>query len=394
MIPGVAARADAGARRTASVNGMMARVLLAFLATAGLFYVNIMPALVDGLVKGLGFSVRQAGLTGSFNVYGAAFGAFLIVFLVRRIRWRPAAYLFLTGMVAMDLVSIFLHAPAPLFAIRSLHGLMGGMLVGLAFSIIARTVAPDRTFGVLLLLQVLAGGVGVMTLPLLSQRYGTAVLFLSLVAFSLVTLAMVRFIPDYPETNPLREDRGRGTSRPLALALIAVFLFQAANMGLFAFIIGLGESYSLELGFISRTLGLANWLSIAGAGLVILFSTRYGILWPILIGIVVALVGTAALRYSALQSIWIVSNVGTGVAWNFVISHQLGMCARLDRSGRAAVWSGFASKMGLASGPMLASFIVAHGNYGALISTALVLLALSAAASALPALTLDRAARK
>jgi len=373
---------------------MMARVLLAFLATAGLFYVNIMPALVDGLVKGLGFSVRQAGLTGSFNVYGAAFGAFLIVFLVRRIRWRPAAYLFLTGMVAMDLVSIFLHAPAPLFAIRSLHGLMGGMLVGLAFSIIARTVAPDRTFGVLLLLQVLAGGVGVMTLPLLSQRYGTAVLFLSLVAFSLVTLAMVRFIPDYPETNPLREDRGRGTSRPLALALIAVFLFQAANMGLFAFIIGLGESYSLELGFISRTLGLANWLSIAGAGLVILFSTRYGILWPILIGIVVALVGTAALRYSALQSIWIVSNVGTGVAWNFVISHQLGMCARLDRSGRAAVWSGFASKMGLASGPMLASFIVAHGNYGALISTALVLLALSAAASALPALTLDRAARK
>ena len=77
-----------------------------------------------------------------------------------------------------------------------------------------------------------------------------------------------------------------------------------------------------------------------------------------------------------------------------MISHQLGMCARLDRSGRAAVWSGFASKMGLASGPMLASFIVAHGNYGALISTALVLLALSAAASALPALTLDRAARK
>ena len=52
----------------ASPNGEVARVLLAFLATAGLFYVNIMPALVDGLIEGLGFSNRDAGLVGSANV--------------------------------------------------------------------------------------------------------------------------------------------------------------------------------------------------------------------------------------------------------------------------------------------------------------------------------------
>jgi hypothetical protein len=34
---------------TASPDGEIARVLLAFLATAGIFYVNIMPAIVDGL---------------------------------------------------------------------------------------------------------------------------------------------------------------------------------------------------------------------------------------------------------------------------------------------------------------------------------------------------------
>lgn len=371
----------------------MGRVLLAFLATAGLFYVNIMPALVDGLEKGLGFSARRAGLAGSFNVYGAACGAFAIAFFVQRVRWRLAAYLFLAGLIAMDCVSIFLRAPAPLFTVRFLHGVMGGMLVGLAFSIIARTTAPDRTFGVLLLLQVLAGGVGMMTLPLLTPHCGTSVLFLALIAFSAATLVMVRFIPDYPPRAALREP-GRGTSGALIPALVAVFLFQAANMGLFAYIIGLGESYSLELGFVSRTLGIANWLSIAGAGLVIVFSTRYGILWPILGGIAAALVGTAALHWSAIPWIWIVSNVGTGIAWNFVISHLLGMCARLDGSGRAAVWSGFASKMGLASGPMLASLTVGRGNYGVLIATALVLLALSAAAAAMPALTLDRAARK
>jgi hypothetical protein len=69
----------------ASPNGEIARVLLAFLATAGLFYVNIMPALVDGLIEGLGFSNREAGLVGSANVYGAAVGAFSAVFVVKRV---------------------------------------------------------------------------------------------------------------------------------------------------------------------------------------------------------------------------------------------------------------------------------------------------------------------
>jgi len=270
---------------------------------------------------------------------------------------------------------------------------MGGMLVGLAFSIIARTTAPDRTFGVLLLLQVLAGGVGVMTLPLLSRQYGTSVLFLALMAFSAVTLLMARFIPDYPRVV-LKDETARIASRSLIPALIAVFLFQAANMGLFAYIIGLGESFSLDLGFVSRTLGIANWLSIAGAGLVIVFSTRYGVLWPVLGGIVAAFVGTVALYWSGIPWVWIASNVGTGIAWNFVISHLLGMCARLDSSGQAAVWSGFASKMGLASGPLLASFIIGRGNYGVLIATALGLLAFSAVASLLPALALDRAVRR
>ena len=59
-----------------SPNGMSARLLLAFQATAGIFYVTIMPALVDGLKVGLGFSNKQAGLVGSCNVYGAAGGAF------------------------------------------------------------------------------------------------------------------------------------------------------------------------------------------------------------------------------------------------------------------------------------------------------------------------------
>jgi hypothetical protein len=48
--------------------------------------------------------------------------------------------------------------------------------------------------------------------------------------------------------------------------------------------------------------------------------------------------------------------------------------------------------MGLASGPMLFSFIVGAGNYSALIATALALLAFATFAAALPAWVLDHGA--
>ncbi len=379
-----------------SPNGMPARLLLAFLGSAGLYYVNIMPALVDGLKVGLGFSNKQAGLVGSCNVYGGACGAFLIVFLVRRVNWRSAAHLLLLGLIGMDLLSMLVKNPFGLMGARFLHGFIGGMLIGISFSIFARTTAPDRTFGMLLVVQVFTGGLGVMTLPLLVPKFGTNVLFVAMILFSVTTLVMLQFLPDYPVKAPVPRTPGAAVDRlqlrPLLLALFSVFFFQAANMGLFAFIIGLGKAHGLEVAFISGTLGIANWIATLGAVLVIVVSTRFGIFKPIIGGVLLALVGTYAFNYCGVKWVWIAANVGTGIMWNFVISHLLGMCARFDRTGQTAVWGGFASKMGLASGPMLFSFVIGAGNYSALIAMALVLLALATFASAIPAWVLDRGA--
>jgi len=351
---------------------------------------------VDGLKVGLGFSNKQAGLVGSCNVYGAAGGAFLIAFLVRRIHWRSVAHLLLLGLITVDLLSMLVKNPFGLMGTRFLHGFIGGMLVGISFSIFARTTAPDRTFGVLLLVQVFAGGLGVMSLPLLVPRFGTNVLFVTLILFSAITLVMLQFLPDYPPRESTPRAPGAAPDRlqlkPLLLALLSVFFFQAANMGLFAFIIGLGKGHGLEVKFISETLGIANWFATLGAVLVIVVSTRFGIFKPILGGMLLALAGTYAFKYCEVKWIWIAANIGTGILWNFVISHLLGMCARFDRTGQTAVWGGFASKMGLASGPMLASFVVGAGNYAALIATALVLLAFATVSSAIPAWALDRSA--
>jgi predicted MFS family arabinose efflux permease len=382
--------------RKVAPDSMTARVLLSFLATAGLFYVNIMPALVDGLKEGLAFSNKQAGMVGSFNMYGGACGALLMAFIVRRLNWKPTAKLMLFALIFMDLISIPVTDPTALMAVRFIHGCIGGALVGLGFSIFARTSAPDRTFGVLLLVQAGAGGLGVMFLPFLVTLFGTAILFISLIFFSLITMLMLHFLPDYPVIAPLADAPAAAPLmlKSLLFALFSVFLFQAANMGLYAFIIGLGKSAGLEIGFISETLGLANWVGMLGALLVVMLSTHYGIFKPIVGGMLLAIIGSWALLYSDAKWIWISSNFATGIAWNFVIAYLLGMCARFDQTGQTAVWGGFASKMGLASGPMLGAFLLGENHYATLVWMAVLLLAIATLASGIPAWILDREVRE
>lgn len=382
---------------TAAPNGEIARVLLAFLATAGLFYVNIMPALVDGLIEGLGFSNREAGLVGSANVYGAAVGAFTAVFIVKRVSWRKAAIALLLGLITIDLVSMLLTSAPALIGTRFVHGCVGGLLVGIGFAVMSRTTEVDRSFGYLLTIQFGLGGLGLIYLPPLVPEFGTAALFLSLIAFSSVTLLMLPFLDDYPPRDEVAIAAGKRGNRKLAvLALLATFLFQAANMGVYAFAIGIGKHAMLETAFISNALGIAAWAAILGSVLVILMSTRFGRLWPVGTAIVMTAASIWFLHFSNVKpggwetSVFWWTNVVWGIGWAFIISYLLGMCSEFDATGQMAALGGFASKMGLASGPAVAALVVGESNYGLLLNLSVVALVLCLAAMAWPARVLDR----
>ena len=218
---------------------MTARVYLAFLASAGLFYVNIMPAIVSGLIDALGFTNQQAGNVASANMYGAATGALLIVFLIKRLNWQLICTLFLSGLVLLDFLSMHIADPITLVVIRFVHGFIGGMLVGTGFSLIARTSQPDRTFGVLLFVQFGFGGLGIMLIPGLVPKFGTQVLFYSLIAFNVATFIMLPFLPEYAVKEQKKLEKTKSSvgiqKGSIILTLATIFLFQAANMGLLIF---------------------------------------------------------------------------------------------------------------------------------------------------------------
>ncbi len=390
------AAATAPTRRfpQAAPNGLIASILLAFLATAGLFYVNIMASIVAGVHDGLGVSEQQAGWVGSANIYGAALGALSAVFFVKRISWRPFAIAALIALIAIDLGSSVITNINALIAARFVHGLIGGALVGVAFGVVSRTRSPDRVFGMLLAVQFGLGGLGNMYLPPLAPIYGTQALFYALAAFSFVTLLMVPFLADYPADRTAKDQSAPSETRirwlPLSATLIAIFLFQAGNMAPAAYIFALGRAYDLDTNFISAAVGWATWIGIAGCLFVIVLGIKFG-RWKLMaLAMALTLVGTLAFHLSRDPMVFLVANIGTSITWSFVISYLLGMSAAFDRAGRTAAMAGFASKMGLASGPFFGGLLIGDGSYALLINVSTIVLLLSTIAMLAPAALLDR----
>jgi len=374
-------------------DGLLAAAFLGMLGTAGMFYVNLLPAIVSGLRDALGYSNAQAGYVASANVYGAALGALAAVFIVRRFAWKRVQAAALVLLIALDLASMTVASLPLLVALRGLHGICGGVSIGIALAVMARTRVPQRAYGAQFTLQVLLGGLGLLWLPELAARLGSWVLFLSLAVVAAITLALLPLLADYPPGSARGVHAAARIPRwPLAATLAAIFLFQAANMGLFAFIIPLGRHYALGTGFISNTLAVADWVAAAGSLLAMWAGLRFGRARPLGIALLVSIPATALFLSSDVPYLFAAANVVTGIAWSFVIPWLFSMCAALDPTGRSATLGGFCSKMGLASGPLLAPYLIGNEDFPQLIRVSAATLAVVLVAASWPARTLDRPA--
>ncbi|WP_077399935.1 MFS transporter [Microbulbifer agarilyticus] len=370
-------------------NGWAASIFLAFLSSAGLYYVNIFPVIVDALMAGAGLSAEQAGQITFANTIGAVIGAFGVSWLIRHIpRWKRAAAILLCCSIGMDVLTIQLANLDLLIPLRLVHGILGGALVGLGFAVIARSGIAGRSYSMVLLVQYTGGAIGMGLLPALVVEHGTYVPFYALITFSVITLVMLPLVADYPlPSEPTSESPTQSPSAaheqtkaprsllPIAITLFALFCFQFANMALFAFIFDLGKTYALPLGFISQTLFWANLIAISGAMLAAVTGQKYPLAKPLAAALVITLAGLLLFLLSDVRAMFIVANVVTGITWAFCVPYFLTIASRFDSAGQMGAFAGFASKLGLACGPLFAGyFITGGGSYAQLIILATVIL--------------------
>lgn len=346
---------------------------LSILATAGLFYVNLGGSFLSAFVDGLNIQRDAAGFIVSANKYGAAFGGLLAAIFIKKLVWRKSAYILLLFLISIDIISSQISNANLLILIRFLHGSIGGFLVGIGLSVIARTSFPDKVFGMLMVVQYSFGSIGIFTVPRLVDAFGYSAVFFVLITFSVMTLLILPIIPD-PEGKKVAVNKS-GTlpfraKVLLTICLMSLFLFQASNMGVADFAFELGKDINLTNNEISNLLTIANVISISGGVLAYLIATRFGRTLPLLIGFSIASLFTYLLNFSENITIYFIANSVTGITWGFVIPYLLGLAATFDKYGQMAALAGFVSKIGLASGPLIASFLIIDFGFSVIINLA------------------------
>ena len=363
---------------TLNQSSVLAAIFYSIVATAGLFYVNLGGAFLSAFVDGLGVERDVAGFIVSANKYGAAFGALIATFIVKRVEWRKVIRLLFMALIAFDLISTQFSNPQTLIILRFIHGTIGGLSVGIGLSIIARTYNPDKIFGMLLVVQYSFGSLGIWLVPRLVDSFGYSAAFGTLISFTLMTLLILPFVPNVE--SPSKSDNTTSglfqipMTMMLFFVLCALFLFQAANMGVADYAFELGKDIGLSNIEISNILTLANIISISGGLLVYIIGTRFGRTIPLIIGISVASIFTYLLHYSDNTNIYFIANTFTGIAWGFTIPYLLGLCATFDFHGQMAALAGFVSKMGLASGPLVGSLFIISNGFSYIINLATIAL--------------------
>ncbi|MDQ7048748.1 MAG: hypothetical protein Q9M92_04100, partial [Enterobacterales bacterium] len=134
----------------------------------------------------------------------------------------------------------------------------------------------------------------------------------------------------------------------------------------------------------------ANIIAILGAVIAIYTGAKFKLVKPFMLALLVAAVGTWGLIFSQSEAVYFWLNAVLGIAWAFAIPYFLTMAAKFDEAGQMAALGGFASKMGLASGPWVAGILLADSNdYIRLIYIAAAVLVASLLVSFYPAKEID-----
>ncbi|MBS9476950.1 MFS transporter [Ancylobacter radicis] len=339
-------------------------VMVAMVAMAGPLYIDIMPAIIAALRTEYGLSPAQAGYVAASNGYGSTFGALAALFLVPRIAWRPLSAALLLALVVADLASMGAKGFEMLVVLRFLHGVAGGLLVGVTYALLAQMADPRRGFGILFIFHFGFGGVGIVASIFASSFFQQGMVFAILVAFSLIALVLLLRLPTFrqPGTGvPGRKTAPRGRwPVPLMARIGALFLFQAANLGLGAFLIGIAVDFGHSAVFAGTVVAFSLGAGVPGALIMLMLSRRYG--WMPLVPVVAA-AGLSKLLVMAGASPALYALAVAAIFFTMAIALPYGfaLCARDDSSGRAAVLAGFASKLGLASGPAIAGILYSTG---------------------------------
>jgi len=346
---------------------------------AGLSYINFLPAVVNALAGGIGFSNADAGRVVASNGFGGLLGSTAAIFLVRRIQWQRTLFTLLAVLTTFDTVTVWVDDYSVMLGWRFLAGFFGGLCVGIAFSTLARLANPDRAFGLLLFMQFGIGSVVIYWLPGLEALLSAYVVFHVMAVIAMLGMVFLLFLPAFPpEKRPVKVSKSLFSfSGNTLLLLSAIICYQIAASAIWAFVgrIGLGAGIAAEN--VSMYIATTGLLGLLGAMLPVFSGNRSGRLNWVIAAITLSIIAAVMLCFPQFTSLYVSSMALLFLSWPAVQSYLFAVTAEMDSSGRLSTIAVVASSAGLASGPLLASSLLDNGGFSVLLCSCAMIFLLS-----------------
>jgi predicted MFS family arabinose efflux permease len=295
-------------------------------------------------------------------------GAFFITLLlasgpIARMSRARTALAGILILVVGNIASAYAGSFDALVMARSITGIGAALASAAGTAAIASSPQPDRIFAIITVLHNIILSAEFKVIPYVMTETDPSGCYLLMAAVALVSLPLCGWL-----LPPRKSDTDEGSlvtlllsapNRMFAIAVMAgMFLFEVGQSGVFTFIDQIGVQAGLDGDERGTVLGSASFIGMAGAVFAAWLGTRFGRVWPIVIGLGLNIVSVAGLAvcesgfaYSALNVIW-------GLGYNFLVPYLLGALATLDDRGRWAVageslWNG-----GAVPGPWIAALLV------------------------------------
>ena len=364
---------------TLSVKTLWTYFALAFICMAGLAYINFLPGVVSALAGGVGFSEVEAGQIVAVNGYGGLVGSVVAIFLVRRVNWKTAVATCLTLLTLMDSATAWIEGYSIMLAWRFLAGILGGLSLGVVFSVLARLDNPDRAFGTLLFVQFSIGSLVVYLLPGLEALINAYAVFYMMASIALLSIVFIALLPRLNLSKELsrRPQPLFGEYRNAFLLLAAIMLYQIAASAIWAYVglIGLAAGIAAERA--SSYIAITGLLGLLGAMLPVVTGSRLGRLSWVVTGVALSLMAALLLDFAQHATLYVSAMALLFFAWPAVQAYLLAVTAEIDGSGRLATMAAVVSFVGLATGPLLASSLLDKGSYSLMLYSCALLFVLS-----------------
>lgn len=252
-------------------------------------------------------------------------------------------------------------AGAPLLMLRVGSGVGSGLMLWLLIGLLARVALPTRVTGYYVILQ----GAGALALAaaftsVVLPASGAAGGYMTLGVIALLMSGAVALIPrgyaPLPNTTGAALPNGPGT-----IGLLSAGLHLAGIMALWVYAVPVGRTLGLDSGTIDVAVSAAIGVQIL-AGLAAIVLARLKPI-PTVLGCAAASILAAAVILNTGQpGLFMAALALFSFAWVFVLPYHVPTLIELDESRGSLMLLTSAQLIGIAGGPLLASFALEGDN--------------------------------